>query len=102
MIQCLLPQWPNSLKAKDANGNLALHLACCYQAPLNVIEYLAKQWPYSKRVLNSYGMTPLDCAKRPTTGKGAQADVVKWLTIAQKLEDANPFPWYVRPSTAIL
>jgi len=55
-IRRLLKEHPDAVKIKEA---LPLHLACCYNAPLEVIQFLVEQWPESVKVKDRNGMFPI-------------------------------------------
>jgi tetratricopeptide (TPR) repeat protein len=47
------------------SASLASRMACFAEASLEVVRYLAAQWPEAVKAKNNSGHTPLDCDSRP-------------------------------------
>ena len=75
VVQFLVEQWPDSVKALGNDGNVALHHACFNDAPLEVVQYLVGQWQDSIRSIDSNGNLPLHHA----CVNMASLDVVQYL-----------------------
>jgi ankyrin repeat protein len=75
MIQFLVQQWRDSIKAQDARKRLALHLACFRGASLEVIQYLVAVYPHALQEKDIGGSLPVHLA----CDNGAPLEVVKWL-----------------------
>jgi ankyrin repeat protein len=78
-IQPLVESWRGALSVAGVNGNLPLHDACAYEAPLEVVQYLVKAHPKSLKVTDNYGYLPLHHA---CIG-GAPLEVVSYLVEAR-------------------
>lgn len=76
VIQFLVEQWTDSIRAQDARGRLALHLACFRGASLDVIQYLVAVYPGALKVQDSGGSLPVHLA---CDNKRARLEVVQWL-----------------------
>jgi hypothetical protein len=61
-------------------GWLPLHIACDNTAPLEVVQYLVKQWPEAVKTTNVDGKTPLGYAQNPDARFGRPIrKVIAWL-----------------------
>jgi ankyrin repeat protein len=78
-IQTLVEAGRGALSVADVNGNLALHHACLYGAPLEFVRYLVQEYPKSLQVTNNYGQLPLHYACLC----GAPMEVVQYLVKAR-------------------
>lgn len=67
------------LKVTTPEGNTALHLACYYKAPLDVVQFLVHRWPQSVGVTNEKHDTPLQLVNNPHRGVPSQ-EVKAWLS----------------------
>jgi ankyrin repeat protein len=77
VIQFLVERWTDSIRAHDARGRLALHLACFRGASLDVIQYLVEAYPGALKVPDSGGSLPLHLACDNKTAPSLE--VVQWL-----------------------
>lgn len=68
---------PETVKAANDNGDLALHLACGSGASLDIVEHLVLQWPDSVKQADNNGCIPLHWA---CFGK-ASIEVVHYLIL---------------------
>lgn len=86
------PSPENSLggvKITTPDGNTALHLACYYKAPLDVVQFLVHRWPQSVYSVNEKNDTPLQLVNHPHRGVPSQ-DVKAWLSnIGEAVADSN-------------
>ena len=72
LIQCMVEQNPEFLKAKDKEGRLPLHHACWNEESLEVVHYLVEQYPESINIKSDNGHTPLNLV---------ETKWLKWSTI---------------------
>jgi ankyrin repeat protein len=82
VIQYLVEQWPESVKAVDNfGGSLPLHWACNHKkAPVDVIQYLVEQWPESVNVVvDKHGWLPLHLACSANSEDPAVLEVIQYL-----------------------
>jgi ankyrin repeat protein len=58
----LMEGYLESLQVTDNDGELPLHYACMFRAPLDVIRYLVHAYPGSLQVTDNNGELPLHYA----------------------------------------
>jgi hypothetical protein len=56
--------WSTDIKKKIVLDFIQLHVACCSNATLEVIQFLVKQWSKALTNLIGLGSLPLDLAKQ--------------------------------------
>eukprot|EP00957_Ditylum_brightwellii_P060381 4584429-Ditylum_brightwellii.AAC.1 len=62
---------PEAAKQKYEYGSMPLHYACCYEAPVEVVDALLHVWPEAAKEKEYYGWMPLHYA----SWKGAPFEV---------------------------
>lgn len=66
-IRQLVETHPDLVKVpRSVDGSIPLHIACEYKAPLDVVQFLVKQWPDSVKTADIFGNLPLHkaCANK--------------------------------------
>jgi hypothetical protein len=75
------------MKKTNKEEWLALHLACKFKAPLQVIEYLVEQWSEGITTTKAKGSLALDCAQNPSGGRVSMSEVISLLeAVASKAD----------------
>jgi hypothetical protein len=60
VVEYLVEQFPDAVKATSADGRLPLHLVCMSQAvSLALVQYLVAQWPDAVKITDKAGNLPL-------------------------------------------
>jgi ankyrin repeat protein len=58
-VRALVEAWPESLEARDGQGNTALHIAGWCRTPFEMVQYLVEKSPSSVQARNNMGCLPL-------------------------------------------
>lgn len=62
MVEALLKAYPGGASQPNSAGNLPIHQAAMWQAPLETVELLLMRYPEGATVRNQYGSLPLHMA----------------------------------------
>jgi Ankyrin repeats (3 copies) len=62
VLRAILSTDPDSIKRRDDNGRVPLHVAACSDSPLDVVRVLVNQWEGALRVPDKHGELPLHAA----------------------------------------
>mmetsp|Transcript_2665 Transcript_2665/g.3861 ORF Transcript_2665/g.3861 Transcript_2665/m.3861 type:complete len:319 (-) Transcript_2665:243-1199(-) len=63
VIERLLKEFPESIKSKNWQQRLALHVACCWRVDRAIIELLIKAYPKATRSMDAKHFRPYDLAR---------------------------------------
>ena len=76
VIDFLTNEYPDAIHLPSNSGMIPLHYGCMYQAPLEIIKFLVRQWNGSlHKVIESNGCIPLHLA----CDRQAPEDVIRYL-----------------------
>jgi len=76
MLGCCVAQNHDSIRERDSDGNLPIHIACrSHLHPLALIQYLLRQDPATLHIANSAGSLPIHLA----CDSGVSMQVIKYL-----------------------